>query len=188
MFNSSFAQIIPSGNFTDPNLPAGYEPFNIQNIGGELYVEYSDSNNPKVLGHGAVAVFDANGNFLSELIGPGGQLDDPWGISLAPALFGSLSGDLLVGNFGNGEINAFNPTTGAFVSTLDGPGGTPLVNPGLWALAVTPTVPNAVYFTAGINNEQDGLFGDIVASPEPGSVVLAGLGCIAVVRMARRRA
>ncbi len=108
---------------------------------------------------------------------------------MAPAGFGSFGNDLLVGNLGNGEINAFDPTTGAFIGTIDGPGGTPLVNQDLWALAVSPTAPNAVYFTAGINGEKDGLFSDIVvASPEPGSVALAGLGCVAVVMFARRRA
>jgi uncharacterized protein (TIGR03118 family) len=108
---------------------------------------------------------------------------------LAPVLFGSLSGDLLVGNFGNGRINAFDPATGAFVGTVDGPGGTPLVNQNLWALAVSPLAPNALYFTAGINGEADGLFGSIVsAAPEPGSLALAGLGCLALVLIARRRA
>ncbi len=68
MFDSSFAQITPTGNFVDPNLPAGYEPYNIQNIGGKLYVEYTSSATPEVLGNGVVAVFDANGNFLSQLI------------------------------------------------------------------------------------------------------------------------
>jgi uncharacterized protein (TIGR03118 family) len=114
VFSSTFAPATLAGNFVDPNLPAGYAPYNIQNIGGMLYVEYTNTANPRVLGNGVVAVFDANGNFLSQLIGPGGQLDDPWGIVMAPAGFGAFSNDLLVGNFGNGEINAFNPTTGAF--------------------------------------------------------------------------
>ena len=190
VFNSSFAPATLAGNFVDPSLPAGYEPFNIQNIGGLLYVEYNLAGvfeGTRGAGLGAVSVFDANGNFIKELISPGGQLNDPWGVVMAPANFGSLSGDLLVGNFGNGEINAFNPTTGAFVGTLDGTGGTPLVNSGLWALAVSPTAPNAVYFTAGVNGQKDGLFGDFVAAPEPGSLVLAGVGCLALAWVARRR-
>lgn len=187
VFNSSFAPVTLAGNFVDPNLPAGYAPYNIQNIGGELYVEYMSTVNPRTLGNGVVAVFDANGNFLSQLIGPGGQLDDPWGIVMAPAGFGSFGGDLLVGNFGNGEINAFNPTTGAFIGTLDGAGGSPLVNQDLWALAVSPTAPNSVYFTAGINAQKDGLFGEIVVAPEPASLALAGLGLVVLVLMARRR-
>ncbi len=90
VFNSSFAQVTPSGNFVDPNLPTGYVPYNIQNIGGKLYVEYTNTANPKVLGNGVVSVFDANGNFLQELIGPGGQLDDPWGIVMAAGRFREL--------------------------------------------------------------------------------------------------
>jgi uncharacterized protein (TIGR03118 family) len=190
VFNSSFAPITPAGSFVDPSLPAGYEPFNIQNIGGLLYVEYNLAGvfeGTRGAGLGAVSVFDANGNFIKELIAPGGQLDDPWGVVMAPSSFGSFGGDLLVGNFGNGQINAFNPTTGAFVGTLDSAGGTPLVNPGLWALAVSPTAPNSVFFTAGINGQKDGLFGDFVATPEPGSVVLMGVGCLALVLFARRR-
>jgi uncharacterized protein (TIGR03118 family) len=187
VFNSSFAAASLAGTFVDPNLPAGYVPYNIQMIGGLLYVEYTNTANPRALGSGAVSVFDANGNFLQELISPGGQLDDPWGIVMAPAGFGSFSGDLLVGNFGNGEINAFNPTTGAFLGVLTGPDGTPLVNQDLWALAVTPTNPNAVYFTAGINAQRDGLFGDIVTSPEPGSLALVAFGCLALGLVLRRR-
>ena len=186
VFNSSFSQVVLSGGFVDPNLPSGYEPYNIQAIGGLLYVEYTNTNTPRALGSGAVSVFDANGNFIQELISPGGQLDDPWGVTLAPASFGTYSNDLLVGNFGNGMINAFNPTTGAFLGTLDGPGGTPLVNQDLWALAVTPTNPNAVYFTAGINGQKDGLFGNITVSPEPGSIALMGLGCLALALMSKR--
>jgi uncharacterized protein (TIGR03118 family) len=180
VFNSAFGAVTPAGTFVDPNLPAGYEPYNIQAINGMLYVEYTNTSTPRALGSGAVSVFDANGNFIKELISPGGQLDDPWGIVMAPASFGNFSSDLLVGNFGNGEINAFNPATGAFLGTLDGPGGTPLVNQDLWALAVTQTAPDAVYFTAGVNGQRDGLFGDIVASPEPGSLALVFVSSIAL--------
>ncbi len=186
VFNNSFAQVVPSGTFVDPDLPASYVPYNIQTINGLLYVEYTNTANPRALGSGAVSVFDANGNFIQELISPGGQLDDPWGIVIAPSSFGIFSNDLLVGNFGNGEINAFDPATGAFLGTLTGPGGTPLVNQDLWALAVSPSGGNAVYFTAGINGQRDGLFGDIVASPEPSSLVLMGLGCLALALFSRR--
>jgi uncharacterized protein (TIGR03118 family) len=126
-------------------------------------------------------------NLIQELIGPGGQSDDPWGVVLAPSGFGSYSNDLLVGNNGNGEINAFNPTTGAYLGSLTGPGGTPLVNQDLWALAVSPSGGNAVDFTAGINNQQDGLFGNITVSPEPGSLALVGLSCLALALFSRRR-
>jgi uncharacterized protein (TIGR03118 family) len=187
VFNSTFAPVTPSGTFVDPNLPTGYEPYNVQAIGGMLYVEYTNTSDPRALGSGAVSVFDANGNFIKELIGPGGQLDDPWGVVIAPSGFGAFSGDLLVGNLGNGEINAFNPTTGAYLGTLDGPGGTPVVNQDLWALAVSPSNNSAVYFTAGINGQQDGLFGDLVAAPEPGSIALVGLGCLALAWFSRRK-
>jgi uncharacterized protein (TIGR03118 family) len=189
VFNSSFAPTTLSGSFTDPNLPAGYVPYNIQNIGGDLYVEYENPASQRTLGSGAVSVFDANGNFIKELIGPGGQLETPWGVVMAPSSFGAYSSDLLVGNFGNGEINAFNPATGAYLGTLDGPGGTPLVNQDLWALAVSPTAPNAVYFTAGINGQRDGLFGDITvsAAPEPGSLALVGFGCLALALFSIRK-
>src|SRR3982751_741587 len=112
VFNSTFGRATLTGSFTDPNLPAGYTPYNIQNVNGLLYVEYENraATGP---GAGVVAVFDTNGNFQRQLIGTGGQLDEPWGIVMAPAGFGSFAGDLLVGNFGNGEINAFNATTGA---------------------------------------------------------------------------
>jgi uncharacterized protein (TIGR03118 family) len=190
VFNSNFAAVTPSGTFVDPNLPAGFVPYNIQNINGLLYVEYKNSADPTTLGAGAVSVFDANGNFIQELIGPGGELDDPWGVVIAPSSFGSFSNDLMVGNFGNGEINAFNPTTGAFLGTLTGPGGTPLVNQDLWSLSVRAGGTfdaDAVYFTAGIDNQKDGLFGEIVASPEPGSLALTGLGCFVLVLFSRRK-
>jgi uncharacterized protein (TIGR03118 family) len=186
VFNSSFAPVALAGTFVDPNLPSSYVPYNIQTIGGLLYVEYTNTANPRALGSGAVSVFDANGNFMQELISPGGQLDDPWGIVIAPANFGSFSGDLLIGNFGNGEINAFNPATGAFLGTLTSGGG-PIVNQDLWALAVSPTNPNAVYFTAGINGQRDGLFGDIVATPEPASLALVSVGFLALCLFSRRK-
>ncbi len=177
VFNSSFGATNLSGNFTDPNLPAGYVPFNIQNIGGTLYVEYELPSTARTLGSGVVAEFDANGNFLNQLIGPGGQLESPWGITIAPTGFFDFSDDLLVGNFGNGEINAFDPVTGAYLGTLSDSGGNPIVNQNLWALAVRTGGSfdsNGVYFSAGINNETDGLFGELTsASPEPESLGLS---------------
>jgi uncharacterized protein (TIGR03118 family) len=180
-FNSSYAPIGTSGGFTDPNLPAGYAPFNIQNIGGKLYVEYAKVTPgvpvPLPGGGGFVDVYDTNGNLQQRLVS-NGQLDAPWGIALAPAGFGSFGGDLLIGNFGNGQINAFNPTTGAFIGTLDNASGNPIVNNGLWAIEFGNSAanPNALYFNAGINQGTNGLFGDIQATPEPGSLGFAGLG------------
>jgi uncharacterized protein (TIGR03118 family) len=168
VFNGSFAPVTLAGSFTDPNLPApngndAYVPYNIQIINGQLYVEYANFKS----GKGAVSIFDTNGNFIKELIAAGGpQLNEPWGVVIAPAGFGSFGGNLLVGNFGNGQINAFDATTGAFVGTVSGPNG-PVVNSGLWALAVRTGGTfntNAVYFTAGINNQADGLFGVLTAA------------------------
>jgi len=193
VFNSTFAKTTLSGSFTDPNLPAGYTPYNIQNINGLLYVEYQNGAQAGTggVGTGIVSVFDANGVFQRRLISTGAQLDQPWGIVVAPASWGSFANDLLVGNFGNGQINAFNPTTGAFVGAVTGSNGQPIVNSGLWALATRTGPgfdPNAVYFAAGINGEADGLFGAVTPTPEPFSLGLIALGGVAIVAIGRRRA
>ncbi|HEX5442367.1 MAG TPA: TIGR03118 family protein [Pirellulales bacterium] len=156
------------GSFQDPNLPAGAAPFNVQNIAGDLYVEYTVPAGGEV--HGAVDVFTTDGtpvNPMHPLI-VGGSLVSPWGVTLAPAGFGQFSNDLLVGNFGNGQINAFDPKTGDFLGTLTLPGGQPFVEDHLWALMFgngASTAANTLYFTAGINNEKDGLFGSLQAVP-----------------------
>jgi len=189
VFNSSFTSTTLLGSFIDPDLPAGYVPYNIQTIGGELYVEYENPASQRTLGSGVVSVFDANGNFITQLIGPGGQLEAPWGIVVAPSSFFDFPNALLVGNFGNGEINAFNPTTGAFLGTLTDSSGNPIVNQDLWALAVDPGAnPNAVYFTAGIDHQTEGLFGELTSTaPEPGSFAMGALGCMALGLLAYRR-
>lgn len=181
--SAGFADENLAGSFTDPNLPAGYSPYNIQNIGGSLYVEYAlvDPTTHRAsvgAGQGIVDIFDGNGNFVKRLISSGGSLDAPWGITLAPALFPVFGGDLLVGNFGDGTIHAFDPTTGALLGSLTDNANNPIANPGLWAIefrTATGFDPNALYFTAGINGEQDGLFGAIGVAPEPGTLVLMGI-------------
>jgi uncharacterized protein (TIGR03118 family) len=185
VFNSAWAPTTLSGNFTDPNLPAGVVPFNIQNIGGNLYVTYATLGpGGSPMPGGVVDEYDANGNFLKR-IATGGSLFAPWGIVLAPSSFGPFSNDLLIGNFGNGEILAYDATTDLFLGTLNGANGQPLVNDFLWALDTRAGVngfdPNAVYFTAGINNQADGLFGKIDANtPEPASIIGTATGLIAL--------
>jgi uncharacterized protein (TIGR03118 family) len=140
---------------------------------------------------GYIDVFDTSGNFI-ERFTTGGPLFAPWGLTLAPAGFGSFSGDLLVGNFGNGEILVYNPTTGTFVSTLDDTSGNPIVNPFIWALETRTGGAgvnlNAVYFTAGIDNQKDGLFGELTYDiPEPSTIFETASGLIALTLLRFRR-
>jgi uncharacterized protein (TIGR03118 family) len=194
VFNSSFQKI---GTFTDPNLPAGFTAFNVQNINGILYVLYANPN--KALG-GIVDEFSPDGTFLKRLIddsaatAPHGDLQQAWGIALAPKGFGQFGGDLLVGNNGgDGWINAFNPITGAFVGSLTLNTGQFFHEGNLWALSFgnggSGGDANTLYFTAGLNAAgSEGLFGSLTAVPEPNSLLLVGLGgTIAVVARLRRR-
>jgi len=177
VFDAHFASAKLAGSFTDPNLPpcndptkACFAPFGIQNINGKLYVTYAlqklpdkhdDQAGP---GNGFVDVFDTNGHLLQRLISRG-QLNSPWGLALAPTGFGRFGKDLLVGNFGDGHINAYEPGTGAFRGQLKDQRGNPITINGLWALGfgngalAGPT--DTLFFTAGINDEADGLFGSI---------------------------
>jgi uncharacterized protein (TIGR03118 family) len=173
VFDTNFKPVTLSGSFADASVPSGFAPFNIWNLGGKLYVTYAkqDANQQYDvggLGNGYVAVFDLNGNLLQHLVS-GGQLDSPWGVAIAPANFGAFSSDLLVGNFENGLINAYDPNTGAFLGTLQDPSGNFIHIGGLWALIVgnggNGGDPNAVYFAAGPGNQQHGLLGSIQAAP-----------------------
>ena len=191
VFNSAYAQVSLPGNFTDPNAAAGYVPFNIQLIGSNLYVTYAKLT-PQGTGlpGGYIDVYNTSGNFLQRFA-TGGALYAPWGLTLAPAGFGSFGGDLLVGNFGNGQINAYNATTGAWAGTLDGANGSPLTNDFLWSLNFRTGGPNAntngLYFTAGINNQQGGLFGVITATPEPATWVPVAMTLVAATLFTVRR-
>ena len=182
-----------TGSFTDPNIPAGYAPFNIQNLGGKLYVTYALQDAAKHddvagVGFGYVNVFDTEGNFLSR-VGTQGTLNSPWGLAIAPTSYGELAGDLLVGNFGDGKINAFDTTTDTFMGQLPGSGGQPLSIDGLWGLSVgnngSAGNNQFVYFSAGPDNESHGLFGVIV--PEPSILILLGMSAIGSIVYAWRR-
>jgi uncharacterized protein (TIGR03118 family) len=185
-----------SGTFTDPTMPAGYAPFNVANINGILYVTYAVQNGAKHddvpgAGNGIVDKFDLNGNFLGRLVS-GGALNSPWGLALAPIGFGDVAGDLLVGNFGDGRINAYDPTSGALLETLMDPGANPIIIDGLWGLSfgngVNAGSNTTLYFTAGPDGESHGLFGDLTAVPEPGTWALVGSGLLLleIVRRWRR--
>jgi len=182
-----------TGNFTDPGLPSGYAPFNIQRIGDTLYVTYAKQGSGKDEdagpGQGFVSKFDLQGNFLGR-VGSQGTLNAPWGLTIAPSSLGTFAGDLLVGNFGDGTINAFDLNSNMFVGQLLGLDGKPLMIDGLWALTTGngggAGSPNTLYFTAGPNDEAHGVFG-FVTVPEPGSVAVTFLGTLSTLGLLLRR-
>jgi uncharacterized protein (TIGR03118 family) len=176
VFDSKFQPTTVGGNFTDPNLPTGYAPFNIANIDGQLYVSYAVQDAAKHddvagAGLGIIDVFSTNGTFEKRLVsnvtpqGNPGPLDAPWAMVLAPKGFGNFGGDLLVGNFGSGQITAVNPFNGNVMGTLTNAKGNAITIGGLWGLQFgngsNGANTNTLYFTAGINHENDGLFGQI---------------------------
>jgi uncharacterized protein (TIGR03118 family) len=169
VFNSSFARVTAPGGFVDPNLPKGFGPFNVQEIAGRIVVAYAEvdpKTGDEVAGAhlGYVDVFDANGNLVRRLVSQG-NLNAPWGLALAPRHFGAFSGDLLVGNFGDGAINAYDPRTGQFQGQPKNKDGNPIKVNGLWALRFGNGVtgsPTTLLFSAGIGDEAHGLFGEIV--------------------------
>jgi len=181
VFDGSFNSVtLPSGAFVDPQLPAGMVPFNVEDVNGDLYVAFVVAGGPAAVrmapeGAGAIAVFDTSGNFIKQFTS-GGKLASPWGITLAPHGFGQFSGDLLVGNFSYvaTEINAFDPVSGAYLGTLTDSSGNTLLkgDNGLWDLTFghggNGGVPVTLYFTTGLNDETDGLFGAITPAPRPG--------------------
>jgi len=186
-----------TGSFTDPNLPSGYSPFGIANLGGTLYVTYAirdpiTGDDVAAPGNGIVDAFDLQGNLLRR-VGTGGTLDSPWGLAIAPASFGQFAGDLLVGNFGYGTINVFNPVVpnGFLGQLLDG-GNNPLHIEGLWALMPGNNGSGgslqSIYFSAGPDEESNGLFGVITAAaaPEPATLALLSFGLIGL-SFSRRR-
>lgn len=171
-----------SGSFVDPSLPKGFAPFNIQNLDGTLYVTYAKQDaamhdDEPGAGNGFVDRFSLDGAFLGRLI-TNGLLNSPWGLAIAPPGFGDVGGDLLVGNFEDGRINAYDPTSGAFVETLMDVDGQPIAIEGLWGLHFgTGSSALRLFFTAGPDDENDGLLGVLDAAepsavPEPATMIL----------------
>lgn len=184
IYNTNFEQVwfYPS-SFVDPFLPAGFAPFNVQNIGGDLYVTFAkqDENKQDEVsgpGLGFVDVFSPHG-FLLMRLECGDWFNAPWGVALAPSDFGSFSHKLLVGQFGSGEILVFNPVTGRFKGKLNDQNNKVIQIPGLWAISFgsgtingteaptpAPSGPaNTLFFTAGVNDEAGGLFGTLTPLP-----------------------
>lgn len=169
VFDTNFAKVAMPGKFQDATLPAGFAPFGIQAIGSKLFVTYAKQNaaahdNVDGSGLGFVDVFDTGGNLLQHFASAG-PLNAPWGVAQAPGNFGRFSGDILIGNFGDGTINAFDPASGQSLGTINLSNGTTFVQPGLWGIAFgngldnQPT--NTLFFAAGPNDEANGVYGRI---------------------------
>jgi uncharacterized protein (TIGR03118 family) len=175
VFDANFVPVnLGAGAFTDPSIPEGFAPFNVQNINETIYVTFAKQDAAKAdevdgPGLGFVDAFDTSGNLLLRF-NSGHWMNAPWGVALAPSDFGKLSNRLLVGQFGSGQIATFDPDTGNFHGLLRGLHGQPLTIDGLWALAfgnggaAGPT--NTLFFTAGIDDEEHGLFGTITPVPK----------------------
>jgi uncharacterized protein (TIGR03118 family) len=188
VFDRDFTKVAAAaGAFTDPSLAAGFAPFGIGAVttGGETvlivtYAQRAPGSNAAVNGPGLglVNVFDTSGALLRHLVPVGGNLNAPWGIALAPAGFGSLSNTLLIGNFGDGVINAYDPATGAWVESIRDSAGQQIATPGLWGIAFGNGARNqpvtTLFFAAGVANEAAGVYGRIDLadsgsfSPSPG--------------------
>ena len=181
VFAEDFSLVQGSG-FEDPTLPAGYAPFGIQAIGGMIFVTYAQQDSEAHddvagPGHGFVNAFDLSGNWLMR-VASRGRLNSPWGLAMAPADWGAFGGKLLVGNFGDGLINVFDPTvqnsdgTLEYLGFLHSASGPPLKIEGLWALqfgkAGQNGTPDQLFFTAGPDDENAGLFGFLTPAGSPG--------------------
>lgn len=172
MYDGKFQPVTMAMAFQDPDLPANYAPFGIQNVGGNIVVTFAhrkpgSEDEDHGAGLGYVDVFDFDGNLLLRLQ-HGSFLNAPWGIALAPSDFGTFGHRLLIGNFGDGRIHAFNAVSGKLEGTLLNTDGTPLWIDGLWALSFGGDnskngLATELFFTAGPNDESDGLYGKITA-------------------------
>lgn len=170
VFDAGFARTATPGGFTDPNLPAGYAPYGIQAIGDLVYVAYARTdatgrNASAGAGLGLVDTFTASGALVKRLIAPGGALNAPWGMALAPVGFGTFSNALLVTNTGDGKINAFDPNSGALLGTLTQADGSAIAIDGLHGIAFgndrNAQPSTALFFAAGPAGGTHGLYGRI---------------------------
>ena len=181
VFDATFTPVTLPGRFRDPELPSGFVPFAIHNLQGNLYVSFGKRNADRNFiapgkGQGIVSVFDANGRFLRR-IKDDSFLNAPWGMAIAPANFGRFSNRLLIGNFGDGSIQAFDVASGRRIGTLRTPQGNRVVIPILWGMAfgngILRQPTNVLFFAAGPNFGSGGLYGRISATrPEPGALEL----------------
>jgi uncharacterized protein (TIGR03118 family) len=191
-FGGAFQPILP-GAFADPTIPSGFAPFGIQQIGASVFVSYAMQDADAVddvpgAGLGYVDEYDLSGA-LTRRFASQGALNAPWGMALAPAGFGPFSGALLVGNFGDGRINAFDRTTGSLLGALTDPSGQPIEIDGLWGLAfgngINDQPTNTLFFTAGPGDEAHGLYGRVDV-PEPACLAAAATLVLLLARRVRR--
>ena len=173
VFSTNFVKVTMPGGFTDPAIPAGFAPFGIQLIGSNLFVTYAKQDADRHddvagAGLGMVDVFDTAGN-LKQHFATGAPLNAPWGIAQAPSNFGTFSGNILIGNFGDGTINAFDASSGKSLGPLKASNGSTIVQPGVWGLAfgnnLSNQPSNTLFFAAGPNDEADGVYGRIDVNP-----------------------
>jgi uncharacterized protein (TIGR03118 family) len=172
VIDSNWQIVHLSGSFSDPDVPDGYAPFNVATLGGRVYVAYAKQDADREdevagQGRGFVDAFDLFGNFLRR-VASRGQLNAPWGVAIAPAGFGDLSGALLVGNFGDGRINAYEPMTGEYLGAMRDTTGHRIEIDGLWGLMFgngTTAPTTSLLFTAGPDDESHGLFGTLTVAP-----------------------
>ena len=174
MFDAGFNAVYrPLGAFQDSQIPVGYAPFNVQNIGGNLWVTFArqnDEHHDDVAGpgNGYIDEFAPDGTLMARLQ-HGNWMNSPWAVAQAPSNFGALSGMLLVGNFGSGQIAAFDPATFSFKGMMNGADGNPITIEGLWGLkfgnGASAGPANTLYFTAGTGGEEHGLFGTLTPTP-----------------------
>jgi uncharacterized protein (TIGR03118 family) len=174
VYDATFKPVtLPDRPFFDPNLPSGFAPFGIQAINGDLYVSYAKQDADREddvqgRGLGYIDVYDPNGRLLRRLVS-NGALNAPWGMALAPASFGKFSNRLLVGNFGDGTINAYDLASGHWVGRLKGTDHKPVRVPGLWGIAFGNGLSNqpidTLFFSAGPGGEQHGLYGRLDVAP-----------------------